>query len=376
MNTTTAEAGNFTQEYYYEDEWELKPFVKESFFIALGWQWINAMLIISLNTAVIVTIVRYKKKSRLYFLLMNMAIADLITGIVDASVNATERTLGMGVLNYWWFGGNFLCKLQRTFSNISLLSSNFILAVTSIDRALVVAKPMLHFKRGNTLQKILILSCWLLSSLLSCPMLMIYKQGYYDLLTPEGGVQNVPLCRETITGIGSWKIFFYLLLIFSVLIPLTVIIISYTILVLAIYKRARSPPNSVRGVNNFNMSLVFNTALPSSKVRSVKLTFGIVLSFIFAWTPYFTMLYMVIFEGFNDPVVMVFIPTYYLNCSVNPIIFFVFHRRIRRAKTVGSSSCGLTTETTVNRLSNNDISTTVKTVGDTEISPLKQSTNC
>jgi hypothetical protein len=30
MNTTTAEPGNFTQEYYYEDEWELKPFVKVS----------------------------------------------------------------------------------------------------------------------------------------------------------------------------------------------------------------------------------------------------------------------------------------------------------------------------------------------------------
>jgi hypothetical protein len=37
-------------------------------------------------------------------------------------------------------------------------------------------------------------------------MLMIYKQGYYDLVTPEGDVQNVPLCRETITGIGSWKV--------------------------------------------------------------------------------------------------------------------------------------------------------------------------
>ena len=76
------------------------------------------------------------------------SILDLITGIVDASVNATERSLGIDVLNYWWFGGDFLCKLQRTFSSISLLSSNFILAVTSIDRALVVAKPMIHFKRG------------------------------------------------------------------------------------------------------------------------------------------------------------------------------------------------------------------------------------
>lgn len=38
-------------------------------------------------------------------------------------------------------------------------------------------------------------------------------------------------------------------------------------------------------------------------------------------------MYMDIFKGFRDPLIMPFITTYYWNCWVNPIVFFVFHRR-------------------------------------------------
>ncbi|WAR15648.1 hypothetical protein MAR_005753 [Mya arenaria] len=49
---------------------------REWFWATLVLAWMFAILTITLNIAVIVCICRQKKKSRLYFLLLNMAVAD------------------------------------------------------------------------------------------------------------------------------------------------------------------------------------------------------------------------------------------------------------------------------------------------------------
>lgn len=319
-NSTDASSVNLTQ-----NAPELKPYAKECFYVAMVLQWINVVLILSLNTAVIITIVRYRKKSRLYFLLINMAIADLATGITDALVNALERSFGAPYITYWFVGGMYFCKIQRWVSSVTLCASNFILAATSVDRAIVVAKPMMNFKRGYILQKILIVICWFASAIISSPFIHINELRTAPSKYFEDS-PDIPHCDITV-GLEGWKLMFLMMLLFYALIPLVVIVISYSILIFAIYKRARTPPNSVRGFENLNISLVFNRGLPSSKVRSIKLTFGIVLSFLISWSPYFIILYLALYHHFQSPVIMPFITTFYWNCVANPVMFFVFHKR-------------------------------------------------
>ena len=80
------------------------------------------------------------------------SVSDLCTGLLDALVKATERSLGYyghSKLIELWLADQFTCKLLRVLGNSSGVASNFILAVTSFDRALVVAKPMTTVKRGS-----------------------------------------------------------------------------------------------------------------------------------------------------------------------------------------------------------------------------------
>ncbi|XP_052819516.1 blue-sensitive opsin-like [Mya arenaria] len=121
---------------------------REWFWATLVLAWMFAILTITLNIAVIVCICRQKKKSRLYFLLLNMAVADLLTGIFDTFVNATERSLGYEDMTWAWFAGLYGCKIQRMAATAFAMTSNFILAATSFDRAFVIAKPMINFKQG------------------------------------------------------------------------------------------------------------------------------------------------------------------------------------------------------------------------------------
>jgi len=82
--------------------------------------------------------------------------ADLLLGLTDVVIHSIERTIGYmeyGVnLDDFYFiliQNSVLCALQRGFSNTCQLASNFILCAASLDRALVVAKPMLNFRRGK-----------------------------------------------------------------------------------------------------------------------------------------------------------------------------------------------------------------------------------
>lgn len=77
-------------------------------------------------------------------------VSDLCTGVIDSVVHSVERTMGYDKEVNYWFADTFSCKVERSLANASFLASNMILAATSVDRALVVAKPILGFSKGNS----------------------------------------------------------------------------------------------------------------------------------------------------------------------------------------------------------------------------------
>jgi len=84
-------------------------------------------------------------------------VPDLLTALSDAVIHGIERTNGYmsadrGDHTHYMLiliKDSALCTLQRGLSNACCLASNYILCAASLDRALVVAKPMLSFRRGK-----------------------------------------------------------------------------------------------------------------------------------------------------------------------------------------------------------------------------------
>ncbi|XP_052760886.1 blue-sensitive opsin-like isoform X2 [Mya arenaria] len=229
--------------------------------------WLLVILTITMNTAVIVCICSQKKKSRLYFLLLNMALADLLTGIFDTFVNATERSLGYEDMTWAWFAGLYGCKIQRMAATAFAMTSNFILAATSFDRAFVIAKPMINFKQGLVVQKYLTILCWVCSSLLSIP---VYLAMY---LIPVLLDKAYVLCFLDEKVISFSTVTHYLL-VFQYLLPLSIIVVSYEVLLCALGRRSASCGKRDSGGNG--LMRIFNSGLPRIKTRSLKLMCGIV----------------------------------------------------------------------------------------------------
>lgn len=213
-----------------------------------------------------------------------------------------------------------------------------------MDRALVVVKPLLNFKRGYILQKSLIGACWVLSSAVNSPLLFFYErkitQSSFFIAT------EIIRCGITADVDNNKKEIVNLVFLFYVGLPLMVIIVSFAVLIYAIHKRARTPPHSIMlGMNPLKFPMIFNRGIPSSKARSIKLTFGIVLSFVLSWTPYMATCYCSAYGCNGGPVIMLFVTSYYWNSVANPIVFFVFHKR--SVSPSCSNSCMVTNKTLI-----------------------------
>ncbi|XP_052760365.1 cardioacceleratory peptide receptor-like [Mya arenaria] len=289
---------------------------REWFQAALVLVWLFAILAVGLNIAVIMCICRQKKKSRLYFLLLNMAVADFLTGLFDTVVNATERSLGYDNITWAWYAGRNACKIQRTATSVFAMTSNFILAATSFDRAIAIAKPLINFKQGFNVQKVLVVLCWIFSTLLSIPVFLVMHvfHVFVDKAYFLCHIDNNVISFDTIT---------HYLLVFQYLLPLLTILVSYVVLLCALGRRSASCTETNSSGNG--LLRIFNATLPRAKTRSLKLMCGIVAGFVVAWTPYFTISYLSLYAGFNHSSLQVGILSYYLNGIINPVVFFIFH---------------------------------------------------
>jgi len=109
--------------------------------------WSNKMWYIIINQYIIFILLQFKQKNN------NLFFVDLLLGLTDTVIHGIEKTNGyiyFDVIGYYliFIQSSALCALQRGFSNACQLASNFILCAASLDRALVVAKPMMNFRRG------------------------------------------------------------------------------------------------------------------------------------------------------------------------------------------------------------------------------------
>ena len=49
----------------------------------------------------------------------------------------------------FWMAGDAFCKIQRTIANTCIMTSNYILAVMSLDRTYAMCKQMMSIQKGR-----------------------------------------------------------------------------------------------------------------------------------------------------------------------------------------------------------------------------------
>ncbi|KAK7506625.1 hypothetical protein BaRGS_00002100, partial [Batillaria attramentaria] len=333
----------------------------------IGFLVVLFLLIVAGNAIVLAAIAlsRERRRSRMNFFIMHLAVCDLLTGPLVVLSDLIQK------LTTYWYAGDVMCRIHK-FTQVSVMyASTYMLVALSVDRLDAVARPM-QFSGSWLRARILVGTAWVLSLLFALPELILFRVD-----TQFGG----PMCMIDFTETWQWQAYLTPIAITLFIIPaadapgddcvVSVCAENYparfqTIPIhdlqnsshrLEVSGRSRCPtvfphetafvfssllvsPSVPTELLNGRSSPRTESArsssrgiIPQAKIRTIKMTFLIVLVFIVCWSPYFIFNLCQVYGAVPNTVDWMKFATFIqsmapLNSAANPVIYGIFSTRI------------------------------------------------
>uniref|UniRef100_A0A3Q1GX44 Prostaglandin D2 receptor 2 n=1 Tax=Acanthochromis polyacanthus TaxID=80966 RepID=A0A3Q1GX44_9TELE len=233
------------------------------------------------NLLIIGVVGFHVRRSVISIWILNLAASDLL-----ATASLPFFTLYMAKGNTWTLGTTF-CRIHSSVFFLNMFVSGFLLAAISMDRCLVVLKPVWaqNYRNIQLVGKICVV-IWGLAIICTIP----FYFGPYDLPS---------LCKQRKEGLAFMKLFLAFLL------PLLIIILSYAAVNATLARRGCRRP-----------------------FRFVRLVVAIVVTFVLCWAPYhFFIIAEVIapkkgrLQVFSGKALPIAATIGFLNSVLNPILY-------------------------------------------------------
>lgn len=225
------------------------------------------------NVATLWTIThKYRKKSHIRILIMNLVAADLLITFVvmplDALWNVTVQ----------WYAGDVACRILMFLKLVAMYSSAFVTVVISLDRRAAIINPLGigDAKKNN---KSMLSVAWTLSLLLATPQLFVFHT--VSRTHPVHFVQ----CATVGSFQEHWQETLYNMFTFCFLflLPLLIMLFCYTQILIEISRKMKK---ACASSGEIHLRRSYNN-IPRARMRTFKMSLVIVLTFIVCWTPYY-----------------------------------------------------------------------------------------
>ncbi|XP_071378559.1 putative gonadotropin-releasing hormone II receptor [Centroberyx affinis] len=213
-----------------------------------------------------------KRKSHVRVLIINLTVADLLMSFIVMPVDAVWN------ITVQWLAGDLACRLLMFLKLQAMYSCAFVTVVISLDRQSAILNP-LAINKARRRNRIMLTVAWGMSAVLSVPQMFLFHN--VTITYPEDFTQ----CTTHGSFVTHWQETAYNMFTFSCLflLPLVIMITCYTRIFFEISKRmtkdnlSSSEVHLRRSKNN----------IPKARMRTLKMSIVIVLSFIVCWTPYY-----------------------------------------------------------------------------------------
>ncbi|XP_064204528.1 gonadotropin-releasing hormone II receptor-like [Anguilla rostrata] len=253
-------------------DWEVPTFTQAAQFRVVATLVLFAFAAVS-NLSVLASVVLGRGRrlaAHLRPLIASLAAADLMMTFVvmplDAAWNVTVQ----------WRAGNAACKLLCFLKLFAMHSAAFILVVISLDRHRAILRPfdVLDARRRN---RHMLLLAWALSLLLASPQLFIFRaikaEGVdFTQCVTHGSFQK--RWQETV-----YNMFHFVTL---YVVPLLVMSCCYTRILMEISRQMRKSKDGEVCLRRSGTDTI-----PKARMKMLKMTIIIMVSFVVCWTPYY-----------------------------------------------------------------------------------------
>ncbi|XP_075431442.1 gonadotropin-releasing hormone II receptor-like [Ascaphus truei] len=218
------------------------------------------------NTAVLCSISGKRCKSHLRVLILSLSAADLLVTFLvmplDALWNVTVQ----------WYAGELPCKVLNFGKLFAMYSASLVLVVISLDRHWAILYPF-SFTSAGQRNRVMLWTAWIGSLLLATPQLFLFR-----LRTVPAA--NFTQCATHGSFTERWQETVYNMFTFCTLFvtPLGVMIVCYTRILWEISKQMNHKNELARSKNDL---------ISKARLKTMKMTLAIVVSFVVCWTPYY-----------------------------------------------------------------------------------------
>uniref|UniRef100_A0A8C4TVU8 Arginine vasopressin receptor 1B n=1 Tax=Falco tinnunculus TaxID=100819 RepID=A0A8C4TVU8_FALTI len=240
------------------------------------------------NVGVLLAMYRLRKKmSRMHLFILHLGLTDLGVALFQVLPQMIWE------VTYRFLGPDPLCRAVKYLQVLSMFASTYMLIVMTLDRYMAVCHPLHTLQQPSRQAYVMIGATWLLSCLLSLPQIFIFslrevRQGsgvldcWADFRYPWGA-------RAYIT----WTTLCIFIL------PVGILTVCYSLICYEICKNLKGKTQS--GAPSTGGPAAASLPAPCSseksgvrtisraKIRTVKMTFVIVVAYVACWAPFFSM---------------------------------------------------------------------------------------
>ncbi|XP_030062171.1 oxytocin receptor [Microcaecilia unicolor] len=259
------------------------------------------------------------KHSRMYFFMKHLSIADLVVAIFQVLPQL------LWDITFRFYGPDFLCRLVKYLQVVGMFASTYMLLLMSLDRCLAICQPLRSLHRRS--DRAYVILTWLLSLLASIPQVHIFS-----LKEVTSGVYD---CWAEFVQPWGLKAYVTWITVTVYIIPVLILTVCYGLISFKIWQNIR-----LKTLCETNMKLTTTSTrkpalsrvssvklISQAKIRTVKMTFIIVLAYIICWTPFFFVQMWSVWDKNAPKEASLFIIAMLLgslNSCCNPWIYMLF----------------------------------------------------
>uniref|UniRef100_A0A3Q2G2M2 Type II GnRH receptor n=1 Tax=Cyprinodon variegatus TaxID=28743 RepID=A0A3Q2G2M2_CYPVA len=224
------------------------------------------------NLAVLWAASGQRRKSHVRVLIVNLTAADLLVTFIVMPVDAVWN------ITVQWLAGDLACRFLMFLKLQAMYSCAFVTVVISLDRQSAILNPLLTSMAPKR-NRIMLMIAWAMSALLSVPQMFIFHN--VTITDPA----NFTQCTTRGSFVTHWQETAYNMFTFSwlFLLPLAIMITCYSRIFIHI-----SEQMTKKNVSSDEPHLrCSKNNIPKARMRTLKMSIVIVVSFIVCWTPYY-----------------------------------------------------------------------------------------
>lgn len=235
------------------------------------------------NVSVLLAMYNTKKKmSRMHLFIKHLSLADLVVAFFQVLPQLCWK------ITYRFYGTDFLCRIVKHLQVMGMFASTYMMVMMTLDRYIAICHPLKTLQQPTKRSYVMIISTWMCSLVLSTPQYFIFS-----LSEIKNGSEVYDCWAHFIEPWGS-KAYVTWMTVGIFLVPVVILILCYGFICHSIWKNIKyKKKETVTGaagkrglIGKSSVSSI--TTISRAKLRTVKMTFVIVLAYIICWAPFFT----------------------------------------------------------------------------------------